>query len=344
MTTKVIFNGQTDNFLNDQNDIEDEPSIQYSTVKLDSQQQLFPSFKIIVKSNITINCKLQTWNEKNDCSANFEFFDYKHNEYYKFTPTEDMIDDGPDKYYRYLFLYWDNTSNLTLIEFGGELDDIRNNYPDQINLQNYIGYLNSNYMPIQENLNGFDIKWTRRNYLIRDWTNYLGFPNHYVSLRIAEPILSTYTTSYKNQTTIAISPHGYVDEYFETVETEKRFETVLSNIGSLGGAISLLLGVYAILFGGSLLSPWGIFQNYCCKYKPRSKRKLLNNLPVIPLTEKNPLQYENSEDPNIISIITRFNSLETILREYVINSDFLDELVETKNNKIVIDESNKPLV
>ncbi|CAJ0918695.1 13276_t:CDS:2 [Entrophospora sp. SA101] len=40
------------------------------------------------------------------------------------------------------------------------------------------------------------------------------------------------------------------------------------------------------------------------------------------------------EDPNIseikkdlASLTTRFHSLETILREYVINSDFLDELV-----------------
>ncbi|CAJ0845190.1 8840_t:CDS:2, partial [Entrophospora sp. SA101] len=312
----------------------DKPSIQYSTVKIDSQQ-LLPSFIIFPPLHVAIYCKFHILNVENDCSANLKPFG---DGTYKFTPTEDMINDGSDNNVGMLSLSWSNSSEYDrlYIEFGEELVDIRNNYPDQINLQNYIDYLK----------NVVYIKWTRRNYLIRDWTNYLGFPTHYVSLRIAEPIASVSTTTpYENQTTVNIVPYGYLTgAYFETVETEKRFETVLSNIGSLGGAISLLLGIYAILFGGSLLSPWGIFQNYCCKYKPRSKRKLLNNLPVIPLTEKNQLQYENSEDPNIISIITRFNSLETVLREYVINSDFLDELVETKNNKIVIDESNKPLV
>ncbi|CAJ0748078.1 12367_t:CDS:2, partial [Entrophospora sp. SA101] len=87
---------------------------------------------------------------------------------------------------------------------------------------------------------------------------------------------------------------------------------VLSNVGPLGGTISILLGIYAIY------------------------------LVMIPLTEKTHLHYERSKDPNIseiedpniseikkdlASLTTRFHSLETILREYVINSDFLDELV-----------------
>ncbi|CAJ0638017.1 12160_t:CDS:2 [Entrophospora sp. SA101] len=232
--------------------------------------------------------------KRENCSTSFKLVDREGSRYYKFTPINNS---------RLLFLHWNHTGNgISVITFGGELDDIRDNYPGQTNLQNYIDFLQSNRVIIQENKeNDFFIEWTRRKYLIRDWTNYLGFPNHHVSLHIAEPI-------------------------------------VLSNIGPLGGAISLLLGIYAILFGGSLLNPWGIFQNHCCKYKSRSKRKLLKNLSVIPLTEKNQLYYEKSKDLDIISL--RFNSLETILREYIINADFLDEL-ETEKIDIGIDENNR---
>ncbi|CAJ0859196.1 13291_t:CDS:10 [Entrophospora sp. SA101] len=305
----------------------DEPSIQYTTTKLDSQRPL-PAFSFgMVDQNVTIHCATVMPINDDDVHTKRE-----GSRYYKFTPINNS---------RLLFLHWNHTGNgISVITFGGELDDIRDNYPGQTNLQNYIDFLQSNRVIIQENKeNDFFIEWTRRKYLIRDWTNYLGFPNHHVSLHIAEPIVSTHTTSsYENQTTVYIIPYGYTNNYFETVETEKRFETVLSNIGPLGGAISLLLGIYAILFGGSLLNPWGIFQNHCCKYKSRSKRKLLKNLSVIPLTEKNQLYYEKSKDLDIISL--RFNSLETILREYIINADFLDEL-ETEKIDIGIDESNR---
>nr|CAG8499247.1 11792_t:CDS:10 [Entrophospora candida] len=318
----------------------DDPSIQYSTTKLDSQQPL-PAFRFgMFVQNVTIDCA--TFMPINDDGGDFHFkkencsnfelvFDSGSFRYYKFTPTNNSSA---------LILDWNYTGNATstIVFDGGELDDIRDNYPGQTNLQKYISYLHSNRVSIQENKkNYFSIKWTRRKYLIRDWTNYLGFPNRYVSLHIAEPIILTPRTSYyENQTTVYISQYDdFADNPFETVETEKRSETVLNNIGPLGGAISLLLGIYAILFGGSLLSPWGIFQNYCCKYKSRSKRKLLKNLPVIPLTEKNQLYYE---DLKIISL--RLNSLETILREYIINADFLDEL-ETEKIDIGIDESNR---
>ena len=59
---------------------------------------------------------------------------------------------------------------------------------------------------------------------------------------------------------------------------------------------------------------------------------------MIPLIEKNQLHYGKSKDPDLISLITRFNSLETILREYVINTDFLDELeiekIDIESNKL----------
>ncbi|CAJ0746107.1 1464_t:CDS:2, partial [Entrophospora sp. SA101] len=342
----------------------DEPSIQYTTTKLDSQRPL-PAFSFgMVDQNVTIHCATvmpinddDVHTKRENCSTSFKLVDREGSRYYKFTPINNS---------RLLFLHWNHTGNgISVITFGGELDDIRDNYPGQTNLQNYIDFLQSNRVIIQENKeNDFFIEWTRRKYLIRDWTNYLGFPNHHVSLHIAEPIVSSNykfrfqlydlfkvlkyiviqpfliskahtTSSYENQTTVYIIPYGYTNNYFETVETEKRFETVLSNIGPLGGAISLLLGIYAILFGGSLLNPWGIFQNHCCKYKSRSKRKLLKNLSVIPLTEKNQLYYEKSKDLDIISL--RFNSLETILREYIINADFLDEL-ETEKIDIGIDE------
>ncbi|CAJ0829863.1 7611_t:CDS:2, partial [Entrophospora sp. SA101] len=290
--------------------IRDEPSIQYTTVDLDSQQ-LLPVLNIEVASNAIIYCDFM--NDETDdlgnCSTNLELVAYESYRNYKFTPTNNS--------YSWLFLTWNNTSGNTFsnITFGGELDDIKDKYPDQTNLQKYITYLQTNNILYirEKKRNAIYIKWTRREYLIRDWTNYLGFPNRHVSLRIPQAMAETPSTSYyENQTTVAISPYGDANGHFETVETEKRSETVLGNIGPLGGAISLLLGIYTILFGGSLLSPWGIFQTYCCKYKTRSKRKLLKNLSVIPLTEKNQLHFEKSKDPDLITL--RFNSLEIVLK------------------------------
>nr|CAG8500649.1 4741_t:CDS:10 [Entrophospora candida] len=300
--------------------IKDEPSIQYSTVKLDSQP--FPALNITLPSHATIDCKFYTKDDDTlsltflaDCSANLELFNDRS---YKFTPTENMINSSG-----LLHLSWNNIpgNGLNIIGFCEELVDIKNNYPGQTNLQNYIDYLQYNFVYIQENkMNVVYIKWTRKNYLIRDWTNYLGFPNHHISLRIPEPIASAPIVEY-NRTAVSIVPYGYTNRYFETVETEKRFETVLSNVGPLGGAISILLGIYAILF-------------------------------VIPLTEKNHLHYERSKDPNIseiedpsiseikkdlASLTTRFHSLETILREYVINSDFLDELETGKTSEAMLE-------
>ncbi|CAJ0754045.1 2349_t:CDS:10, partial [Entrophospora sp. SA101] len=292
------------------------PSIQYSTVKLDSQP--FPVLNITLPSHVTIDCKFYTKDDDTltflaDFSANLELF---NDGSYKFTPTENMINSSG-----LLLLSWNNIpgNGISVIGFCEELVDIKNNYPGQANLQNYIDYLQYNFVYIQEN---------KKNYLIRDWTNYLGFPNHHISLRIPEPIASAPIVGY-NRTTVSIVPYGYTNRYFETVETEKRFETVLSNVGPLGGTISILLGIYAIYL-------------------------LLKNLPVIPLTEKTHLHYERSKDPNIseiedpniseikkdlASLTTRFHSLETILREYVINSDFLDEL-ETGKTRLVLMRKN----
>nr|CAG8610193.1 10792_t:CDS:2 [Entrophospora candida] len=325
--------------------INDEPSIQYSNDKLVSQK--FPAFNITQFNNITttINCAFTLVDTITDCSANLKLFD---NGRYKFTPSENMnVDDNRG----YVILSWNYIPghDFNYISFGAELDDIKKKYPDQANLQKYIDYLQDLELVQGNKSNYFYIKWARREYLIRDWTNHLGFPNNHIPLRIAVPIVLTPMEGF-NWTQIIIMPYGNAESgFFETIETEKRSETVLSNIGSLGGAISLLLGIYAILFGGSLLSPWGIFQNYCCN--SRSKKKLLNEkkLPIIPLTEKNQLHYKKSKNPDIseienhlISLTIRFYSLETILREYVINSDFLDGL--TEKNKISTGESNKHLM
>ncbi|CAJ0859254.1 13296_t:CDS:10 [Entrophospora sp. SA101] len=303
----AVFADENDNINNEI----DEPSIQYSTVKLDSQP--FPVLNITLPSHVTIDCKFYTKDDDTltflaDFSANLELF---NDGSYKFTPTENMINSSG-----LLLLSWNNIpgNGISVIGFCEELVDIKNNYPGQANLQNYIDYLQYNFVYIQEN---------KKNYLIRDWTNYLGFPNHHISLRIPEPIASAPIVGY-NRTTVSIVPYGYTNRYFETVETEKRFETVLSNVGPLGGTISILLGIYAIYL-------------------------LLKNLPVIPLTEKTHLHYERSKDPNIseiedpniseikkdlASLTTRFHSLETILREYVINSDFLDELETGKTSNL----------
>ncbi|RIB20127.1 hypothetical protein C2G38_1219268 [Gigaspora rosea] len=219
-----------------------------------------------------------------------------------------------------LFISWfTNGSNEDFISFGQDLTDIGANYPNQITLKNFItDFIADKTFFIKENTqNVITYKQSTREYLFRDWTNYLVND-------IASPV---------NYTQIQIKPHGELDNIreliLETVETEKRHETILGNIGSLGGAISIAVGIYFVLFGGLLCYPWGIIQK-CCNYKSRTKRKFLNNLSIIPLTEKNRLPLfkekdDTSQKEYINYLISRLHSLEIILEEYGINSDFIEK-------------------
>ncbi|CAJ0637619.1 12561_t:CDS:2 [Entrophospora sp. SA101] len=158
------------------------PSIQYSNNKLVSQK--FPAFNVTQFKNITttINCTFTLVNTITDCSANLKLFD---NGRYKFTPSENM---NADDNWSYMILSWNYIPGHDFNYISFELDDIKKKYPDQANLQKYIDYLQDLELVQGNKSNYFYIKWTRREYLIRDGTNYLDIPNRHIPLCIGEPM------------------------------------------------------------------------------------------------------------------------------------------------------------
>ncbi|KAF0553043.1 hypothetical protein F8M41_020729 [Gigaspora margarita] len=331
----------------------EEPSIEYSYRKLDPL--LPPAFRLQVQGNKTLfQCKY-TYKKNNfigdgDCTAylkiretytstteiNGTIYTNGNVTSYEFVPSN-LINITT------LFITWyTNGSNEDFISFGQDLRDIGANYPNQITLMNFINYfLADKTLFIKENTeNIITYKPSTREYLFRDWTNYLGFPNYYIKLPLLQVTTSVFDNTVdnvvaNNHTTILISPYGKVQgdldmQILETVETEKRHETILGNIGSLGGAISIAAVIHFVLFGGLLCYPWGIIQK-CYNYKSRTKRKFLNNLSIIPLSEKTRLplfeeKNDTSQKEYINYLISRLHSLETILEEYSINSDFIEKL------------------
>ncbi|CAJ0920329.1 11915_t:CDS:2 [Entrophospora sp. SA101] len=126
-----------------------------------------------------------------DCSANLKLFD---NGRYKFTPSENM---NADDNWSYMILSWNYIPGHDFNYISFELDDIKKKYPDQANLQKYIDYLQDLELVQGNKSNYFYIKWTRREYLIRDGTNYLDIPNRHIPLCIGEPMALSSMTGLK---------------------------------------------------------------------------------------------------------------------------------------------------
>lgn len=84
-----------------------------------------------------------------------------------------------------------------------------------------------------------------------------------------------------NATPILLPGVTYISpaDDFDTVTTEKRNTTIVSVLGVIGGIISILLFIQALLFGSKPSAPWGLLQksNFSAS-NVKSKRKILPNI------------------------------------------------------------------
>ncbi|RIB22797.1 hypothetical protein C2G38_2173011 [Gigaspora rosea] len=110
-----------------------------------------------------------------------------------------------------------------------------------------------------------------------------------------------------------------------TVETEQ------SSFGLLGGAWSIAVVIYKLLFGDDAIQPFGLTQKHGCFYK-KSQKKITKFLPTFPLVQL-PSTSNNIDDENRAEQLEKkINDLELFLRDYVVEVQQLDKIYKNIEN------------
>ncbi|RGB38112.1 hypothetical protein C1646_665619 [Rhizophagus diaphanus] len=106
-------------------------------------------------------------------------------------------------------------------------------------------------------------------------------------------------------------------------------------ISNIGGFFSSLSGIYVFVFGASKLAPWGflqtsVFNCLCTGYRREFVRKLKNRYEPIPFVSGRTKNY---------TLEQRIQSIENLLEEYYLDTDFLNLLLEDNCEKEISLES-----
>ncbi|CAB4373734.1 unnamed protein product [Rhizophagus irregularis] len=130
-----------------------------------------------------------------------------------------------------------------------------------------------------------------------------------------------------NSVLFSVHPKGNTVQ----INKEVRNRTYLGGVGLIGGAWGLAAAVYALLFGADTLRPWGVVQSYCCGFSRLTQKKLEKTLPTIPFFDTINPDIKNHPSKHALSsaeqnklILTRIDSLELFLQEYVVDVHYLN--------------------
>ncbi|GBB92589.1 hypothetical protein RclHR1_20280003 [Rhizophagus clarus] len=136
------------------------------------------------------------------------------------------------------------------------------------------------------------------------------------------------TTSTTPDTTTIVPVLSSGEIYFQ----EEAYYDFGSIISSIGGFFSALSGIFVFLFGAPKIAPWGFFQKrvfncLCIGYQ----RKLIKKL----RTKYEPIPFISGRTKNV-SLEERVQNIENILKEYYLDTNFLNLLIEDNkaNDKI----------
>ncbi|KAI9010834.1 hypothetical protein CLU79DRAFT_772887 [Phycomyces nitens] len=105
----------------------------------------------------------------------------------------------------------------------------------------------------------------------------------------------------------------YPSEYATVVQQDQKIHSILNSLGSVGGILSLILGIQAWLFGFRPKSPWGIVQHFSCGFMKRSLGRGLQKkfdsldtpVPFVSLVNNNfdKKQYNSQIDESNITLL-----------------------------------------
>ncbi|RGB38010.1 hypothetical protein C1646_756257 [Rhizophagus diaphanus] len=138
------------------------------------------------------------------------------------------------------------------------------------------------------------------------------------------------TSKTQNATTLILMPVSMDINY--KVESYYDFSMIISNIG---GFFSFLSGIFVFLFGTNKLAPWGFLQTHvftclCTRYQRKLIRKLR--------TKYEPIPFVSGRTKNV-TLEERVQSIENILKEYYLDTDFLNSLlIKDKIDYNIIDD------
>ncbi|GBC05194.1 hypothetical protein RclHR1_00610006 [Rhizophagus clarus] len=130
------------------------------------------------------------------------------------------------------------------------------------------------------------------------------------------------TTLPTPNTTLVLRPKT-MDVYYQ----EETYYDLGSIISSIGGFFSSLSGIFVFLFGASKLAPWGflqihVFKFLCVKYQRRLVKGIESQYESIPFINGRIIG---------VTLEERVQSIENLLEEYYLNTEFLHLLLEDDN-------------
>ncbi|RIB29262.1 hypothetical protein C2G38_1198838 [Gigaspora rosea] len=176
-----------------------------------------------------------------------------------------------------------------------------------------------------------------RKFIIPNWKAIMGFqPDYiikpYITSRKDEAQKTMSQMEYNMFATISVRP----DFDITTVETEQRSHTILNSLGLIGGAWSLAILAYKLLFGDDAIRPFGLIQKRGYFYERTQKKltKFLSTFPLIQLSDSsnNIDDVFDDNESRVNHLERKINDLELFLRDYVVEVQQLDKAYKNTEN------------
>ncbi|RIA84945.1 hypothetical protein C1645_831519 [Glomus cerebriforme] len=228
----------------------------------------------------------------------------------------------------------DKISNINIAAFDSEYG------PDKLSTSPYDDSIQSLNMYTLAPTQIYEFSYSRiiREFIKPSWKNKFGVPPTYeqksniVSDISGSPLAKTQL--FANTVMISVRPKSI---NIVQIDREIRTNIYLGSAGLIGGAWGLAAALYGLLFGADALRPWGLVQSYCCGFSRKTQKHLGDSLPIIPFFDTSELNTKHHPSKHALSlteqnelILSRIDSLELFLQEYVVDVRYLDGIRRRK--------------
>ncbi|RIB24993.1 hypothetical protein C2G38_2167035 [Gigaspora rosea] len=161
-----------------------------------------------------------------------------------------------------------------------------------------------------------------RKIIIPNWKAIMGFQPDYIIKPYITSRMEVARMQYDSITIVNVQPEFDIT----TVETEQRSHTVLNSLGLIGGAWSLALCAYKILFGDDAIRPFGLLLNrsYFNKRTQKKLTKFMSTYPLVHLLDSSNNIDDEDDESRVDHLEQKINDLELFLRDYVVEAQQLD--------------------